>query len=88
MDVGYAGSTRPLPRSSPEEATSLPSEQLPLILTVAEAAKVARVSPGTMYQLAHSDGFPVVRFGRAVRIPTRAFLEWLDAQARTGTTDL
>ena len=58
-----------------------PSDDLPLILTVPEAAKIAKVSPGTMYQMVRIEGFPVVRFGRSIRIPTQAFLRWLDSQA-------
>jgi excisionase family DNA binding protein len=56
-------------------------ESLPLILTVDEAAQVARVSAGTMYTKVHSEGFPVIRFGRSIRIPTQAFLQWLQDQA-------
>ncbi len=57
------------------------SEELPLILTVEEAAEVARVSAGTMYQMAHRAGFPALRFGRAIRIPREKFLQWLQDQA-------
>jgi hypothetical protein len=28
--------------------------------------------------LVHQQGFPVVRFGRAIRIPRDAFLQWLE----------
>lgn len=56
-------------------------DDLPSILTVPEAAKIARVSTGTMYQMVRIEGFPVVRFGRAIRIPKQAFLRWLESQA-------
>lgn len=57
------------------------ASNLPLILTVDEAARIARVANSTMYQLIHMQGFPVVRLGRAIRIPTAAFLKWLESQA-------
>ncbi len=56
-------------------------DTLPLMLNVPEAAKVARVSEATMYTLVHAEGFPVVRFGRAIRIPRDAFIRWLERQA-------
>jgi excisionase family DNA binding protein len=55
-------------------------DNLPSILTVPEAAKIARVSTGTVYQMVRIEGFPVVRFGRSVRIPRQAFLRWLESQ--------
>lgn len=55
-------------------------DDLPSILTVPEAAKIARVSTGTMYQMVRIEGFPVVRLGRAIRIPKQAFLRWLESQ--------
>jgi len=54
------------------------SEELPLLLTVDEAAKVARVSRATMYEMVHIEGFPAHRFGRTIRIPRDSFLRWVE----------
>lgn len=53
-------------------------KSLPLVLTVNEAAKVARVARSTIYEMAHIEGFPVRRFGRTIRIPRDSFLRWLE----------
>jgi excisionase family DNA binding protein len=49
---------------------------LPLVLTVKEAAAVLRVSPSTLYEHVHRyfatngrEGFPAVRLGRRVLVP-------------------
>jgi excisionase family DNA binding protein len=44
-------------------------------------AKVMNIARGTAYELVHSQGFPVVKIGRCLRIPRQAFAKWLDAQA-------
>lgn len=55
--------------------------EYPMILTVDDAAALARVSPKTIYELVHAEGFPAVHFGRAIRIPRDSFLRWLENQA-------
>lgn len=51
-------------------------EELPLALTVAEAAELIRVSPSTVYELIHryratggAEGLPAHRLGRCLRVP-------------------
>jgi len=51
-------------------------EELPLALTVAEAAELLRVSPTTVYELIHrhratggAEGLPAHRLGRCLRVP-------------------
>ncbi|MQF70493.1 helix-turn-helix domain-containing protein [SAR202 cluster bacterium AD-812-D07_MRT_10900m] len=44
------------------------------VLTVGEAARLLRVSEKTLYRLISAGSFPVLRFGRAIRIP-RAVIE-------------
>lgn len=51
------------------------------ILTVPEAAQVAKVCTKTLYNWCHIDGFPVTRIGNCVRIPRNLFLDWLNSQA-------
>lgn len=55
-------------------------KSLPMVLTVNEAAALARVARSTIYELSHAQGFPVVRFGRAIRIPRDPFIAWLERQ--------
>ena len=56
-------------------------EELPLVLTVAEAARALRISHTTAYELAHrwmatggAEGLPVIQLGRVLRVP-RAVVE-------------
>ncbi len=44
------------------------------VLTVGEAARVLRVSAKTLYRMISAGSIPVLRFGRAIRIP-RAVIE-------------
>lgn len=44
------------------------------VLTVGEAAVLLRVSQKTLYRMISAGSFPVLRFGRAIRI-SRAVLE-------------
>jgi excisionase family DNA binding protein len=54
---------------------------LPFVLLRAEAAQVARVSVTTIDQWTQQPGFPAHRVGRAVRIPKKAFLAWLEGRS-------
>jgi len=44
-------------------------EDLPLLLTVPEAAKVLRVGVSRAYEMAQRGEIPAVRIGRRIRIP-------------------
>lgn len=46
-------------------------------LTVAEVAKVMRVSKMTVYRLVHSGELPAVRVGRSFRVPEDTVNEYL-----------
>jgi excisionase family DNA binding protein len=59
-------------------------EELPAVLTMRHVQDVLGISRVTAYQLPNRRGFPVVRFGRVIRIPREAFLAWLNAQAGVG----
>jgi len=46
-------------------------------LTVAEVAKMMRVSKMTVYRLVHGGTLPAVRVGRSFRVPEQAVQEYL-----------
>jgi excisionase family DNA binding protein len=63
------------------KAVAVRQEELPLVLTMQDIQEITGLSKPKVYQLAHTRGFPVVRFGRALRVPRDRFLAWLDVQA-------
>jgi excisionase family DNA binding protein len=56
-------------------------DALPAVLTLRHVQEILGVSRPKTYELAHTRGFPVVRIGRAIRVPREAFIRWLDTQA-------
>jgi excisionase family DNA binding protein len=54
--------------------------ELPVMLTVQQMARALQLSRVKSYRLVRRPGFPVVRFGRAIRIPRDALVRWLDHQ--------
>jgi excisionase family DNA binding protein len=61
--------------------------ELPLVLTMKQVQEVTGLAKELVYRLPHTNGFPVVRFGRVFRVPRDAFLKWLDDQAMEGGKD-
>ena len=61
-------------------ATITDMDALPAVLTLRHVQGVLGISRPKTYELAHTHGFPVVRFGRAIRVPREAFLRWLERQ--------
>jgi excisionase family DNA binding protein len=55
-------------------------QTLPPMLTMRDLQEYLGVSRPTAYGLAHTQGFPTVRLGWAIRIPREAFFRWLEAQ--------
>jgi excisionase family DNA binding protein len=53
-------------------------------LTVAEVAKVMRVSKMTVYRLVHSGDMPAVQFGRSYRVPESAVQQYLRSASVEG----
>lgn len=51
------------------------------ILTVADAARILRVSPDVVYRLLADRTLPGVRVGRSWRIPEESLSQWLAAQS-------
>jgi excisionase family DNA binding protein len=56
-------------------------ENPPAFLSVPEAAAILDRAPSRVYQLIAAGQVPVQRFGRAIRIPTVAFLAFIDGEA-------
>lgn len=48
------------------------------VLSVKEVAALLDVSNGAVYDLCHSEGFPVLKIGKGYRIPTARFIAWLE----------
>ena len=55
-----------------------------VLLTVTEAAQRLSLGRATTYQLVQRGELPVVRIGRAVRIPARALDAWIAGKTRGG----
>lgn len=54
-------------------------EQLPLVLSVPEVARVLNLGRDTTYGLVRSGRIRSVRVGRQYRVPKRAVMEYLSA---------
>lgn len=59
-----------------ETASRAPEE--PMLLTVAQAAKLLQLGQDTVYTLTHRRDFPCIRIGRSVRINRELLQSWLN----------
>jgi excisionase family DNA binding protein len=50
----------------------------PLLLNIPQVAKIMCLGRTKVYELIATEGLPVVRFGRAVRISPAALQQWLE----------
>lgn len=55
-------------------------EDLPLMLSVPEMGAALGISRAGAYELARSEGFPVLRIGNRIVIPKDKLQEWVDKQ--------
>ena len=62
--------------------TTPPSDEH-LVLTVAQAAKLLQVSENHLYSLISQDAIPHVRFGKLIRIPRWALLQFLAVRSES-----
>ncbi len=53
----------------------------PLLLKVPQVAKILGLSRTKVYELIATEGLPVVRFGRAVRVSLKSLQQWLDQRS-------
>jgi excisionase family DNA binding protein len=49
----------------------------PMLLTIEETMKLLRVGRSKLYQMMGSEGLPVLRSGRYVRIPFDSLQQWI-----------
>ena len=54
--------------------------ELPLMLSVPEVAKVLGISRAGAYELVRSDNFPKIRIGNRIVVPKDKFIQWIEAQ--------
>ncbi|MFC0115217.1 helix-turn-helix domain-containing protein [Kibdelosporangium aridum] len=64
-----------MPTNNRSEPTSITQVQF---LTVAEVAKMMRVSKMTVYRLVHSGELPAVRVGKSFRVPEKEVHNYLE----------
>lgn len=53
-------------------------EELPVILTVPQVAKVLSISRAGAYELAHSRNFPAMLIGSRIVVPKDRLIAWVD----------
>lgn len=53
-------------------------DELPLMLSVREIAKVLGISKTSAYELVRSKGFPVLKIGSRMVVPKEKFCEWVE----------
>lgn len=53
-------------------------DDLPLILDVSHIQQIMGISRVSAYALVRSEGFPLIRYGRLIKVSKRAFFEWLE----------
>ena len=59
-------------------------DDLPLMLSVPDVAKVLGISRARAYELAHSRAFPSMKVGNRIIIPRDKFLLWIEKQCGEG----
>ena len=54
----------------------------PLLLNVPQVATLLGLSRTKVYELIATEGLPVLKFGRAVRVSFKSLQQWLDQRER------
>ena len=57
-------------------------DEMPLMLSVQDVAKVLGISKSSAYVLAKEKDFPTLKIGARVVIPRDKFLDWIDKKTR------
>ena len=67
-----------------KQSTYTSYEQLPLFLDAKLLSALLGISRSGVYELMHEAGFPSVRIGSRIVVPSKDFLEWIDAHRGEG----
>jgi excisionase family DNA binding protein len=51
-----------------------------ITLTVEDMAQILEIGKSKAYELVKTPGFPFLKIGRQIRIPTKAFYTWINEQ--------
>lgn len=78
--VAQQGVFESLPSESVADRAHRRAMQAKELLTVPEAAELLSLSRTTIYELVANGAFPVIKIGRATRIPTEALRRWVRDQ--------
>jgi excisionase family DNA binding protein len=54
----------------------------PLLLNVPQVAQLLGLSRTKVYELIATEGLPVLKFGRAVRVSFKSLQQWVDQRER------
>ena len=54
----------------------------PLLLSVPEVAKTLGICRTKLYELISTEGLPVIRFGRAVRVSAVSLQRWIERREK------
>lgn len=63
------------------QETTKDTEQ-PLLLTISQVAERLNLGRTKVYELVATEGLPVIRFGRAVRISVTSLQQWIEQRER------
>lgn len=58
-----------------------------VLMTPRELGELLKLGRNKIYEIIGSGELPVIRFGRAIRIPRVAVLKWIDRVAGEGKSD-
>jgi excisionase family DNA binding protein len=58
------------------------ASSLPLLLSVPQVAKTLGIGRTKVYELIADEGLPVIRFGRAVRVPVASLQRWVERREK------
>ena len=56
-------------------------DDLPLMLTVVDVAKILGISRTGGYELAQREDFPSLKIGKRIVVPKEAFIQWVEKRA-------
>ena len=62
----------------------MPQVDEPMLLTIEETMRKLRVGRTKLYKLMGSEGLPVLRSGRYVRVPSDLLQQWIQERVQQG----